>query len=268
MWQGEKPIAPNLLPLGFEMHSWLLRQSRIRFISHDELASNGYTNEYISDTSVLCLILSRSINESHEVSHSTGDADPVDAELERVRLYSEQVLYTARICEALIKQMLYCTTIPQGQYRGVSLGGLLSRDCIICQASKSARHKLSMIGSLACRYHQCHAVDHCLAEHMKLVHRRRDVHAAHSGVLEIQPRTADESRLDLAKSTVDVGNEFVHVLRHIADIETAMLKEMHQAVLWGMDHPWWTGKADAGEAHERSALGRTKSNGTVYDALE
>lgn len=42
-----------------------------------------------------------------ETSHNA-----LDSEIERLRIYNELLLYSARLIEVVVKQLLYCTQIP------------------------------------------------------------------------------------------------------------------------------------------------------------
>ena len=72
----------------------------------------GYTNPYTKSGVTLSLLMARVINYSHAYAHGAeSDDDEVDSEIERLRLYNELLMYSARLCEVAIKQLLYCTQI-------------------------------------------------------------------------------------------------------------------------------------------------------------
>jgi hypothetical protein len=245
-WTDRTPIGANFHPVGSELRDWLLRRGSLQlFHAKHQEGADPYTNPYTYQGSNLAVLLGDAMNEAYAFSEENGPMDPLAAEAKRVRLYTEQVLYTARVCEALIKQLLHCTMIPVGYYRGSGLGGLLSKDCIACRDSKSTRHKLSLIGSLAHRYHLCLEFDHCLIHDMKVVHRRRDLKAAHTGVCEIMPESAAVSRARLRQDALEVGNEFVHMLQHIGSLESHMIMELESAVIAGTGDPWWSASSRA-----------------------
>ena len=62
---------------------------------------------------------------------------------------------------------------------------------------------------------------------MRIVNRRRNVEAAHSGVMEFNPTTAKESRQRFEANGTAAGEELLHMLQHIAEIEQRMLAESH-----------------------------------------
>jgi len=188
---------------------------------------SAYSNPYTYRASLLAAILADVINASHAEATSTSPIDAMEADIRRVRIYNEQVLYTARICEALIKQLLYCTQIGKKYYENAALGALLSTECRGCKSSGARRHKLSLLGSLAHRYHLCLPFEHCLFEHLKIVTRRRNVEAAHSDVQVLQIRTTEASRQQLQADSVEVGEELVHMLKHISELEEKMLGELN-----------------------------------------
>jgi hypothetical protein len=99
-----------------------------------------------------------------------------------------------------------------------------------CRSSKEDRHKVSLLGSLAHRYSLCNSYEQCLNEHMKIVNRRRDVEAAHSGVTEFVDRAVPVARRQLGDDTSDLGDNFVHMLGHISDIEQRMFLEFRPMI--------------------------------------
>ena len=231
MWSDQKAIAPNFHPLATEFRQWLLREGKFSvFADNHKGATFSITNPYTYSASVIAAVLARSINASHEFAQSTVETDATEADIERIRLYNEQVLYVARFCEATIKQLLYCTQIPRKYYEDAALGALLASDCKSCRKAGKPSHKNSMLGSLAHRYGLCLAFDHCLIEHLKLVNRRRNLEAAHSDTQALNIRSAEESRLQLERDSLEVGNEFVHMLKHIGDLEIMMSNEIKSRI--------------------------------------
>lgn len=225
-WRGDYAIAPNFYPLATEFRQWLLREGPLTvFAQNDKSHPHGYTNPYTYHCSSLAAVLADAINASHAIATSAEQKDPLDAEIQRIRSYGECVLNVARLCEALTKQLLYCTQIPEKYYKKASLGALLSTECHACRKS-ARRHKISLLGSLAHRYGLCLEFEGCLEEHLKIVGRRRNVEAAHSDSPLIVVRSAAESREQLKKDIEDLGNEFVHMLGHIGDLERRMESEL------------------------------------------
>jgi hypothetical protein len=73
-------------------------------------SNGGFTNPYTTSGITLQLLMARIINASHEYAATdTPNLNEVDAEVERIRLYNEVLMYSARFCEVAIKQLLYCT---------------------------------------------------------------------------------------------------------------------------------------------------------------
>lgn len=227
LWDGEKALEINFHPLATEFRHWLLREGHFSvFAEEDKSKPLSFTNPYTYHASVIAAILARCISAAHEFVTDSEQLDDMGAEIERIRLYNEQVLYTARFCEATIKQLLYCTQIPGRYYNKAALGELLSSECGECKKAGRPRHKKSMLGSLAHRYGLCLEFDHCLIEHLKVVNRRRNVEAAHAEAQILRFRSSVESRAQLSQDSVEIGNELVHMLRHVADLEAHMMNEL------------------------------------------
>lgn len=230
-WKGDQPIGPNFHPIAGEFHKWLQRKGRFAIFTDEHRdETDSYTNPYTYHASALVSILANIINDSHSIATSTDVVDPMNIEIARVRNYNEQALYIARVCESLTKQLLFCTEIPLRHYKGASLGQLLSTECRGCRSSGQKRHKLSYLGSLAHRYGLCGKFEQCLREHMKIVGRRRNVDAAHSDTPTLDVRSSKESREQLKADTIELGNEFIHMLEHLNEIEDHMNSELEAAV--------------------------------------
>lgn len=231
LWSDKYPIGVNFHPLATEFRQWLLQKGQFTVFAEDHKSTIfSFTNPYTYHASVIAAILARAINATHEFAIGTEPYDDMEADIERIRVYNEQILYTARICEATIKQLLYCTQIPKGYYKNASLGGLLSVECRACKKSGKSRHKISLLGSLAHRYGLCLPFEHCLFEHIKLVNRRRNLEAAHSETQSLRIRSASASREQLMQDSTDAGNELVHMLEHISDLETRIMRELEAEV--------------------------------------
>ncbi len=224
---GDHPIAPNLYPIGSQLRKWMLREGQMTFLAHsDRKLPNAPTNPYSYHAYILMRSYADILNDSHAFVVSTAEREASDSEIQYIRLYSELVLYTARLCEVLIKQLLFCTTFRPGDYEKAALGALLSRNCSGCGNSKEKRHKVSLLGSLAHRYGFCGGYEECLHNHVKIVNRRRNLEAAHSGVIEFVGRTTNESRALLGEQMALIGEELIHMLEHIGDIEIRVIDEM------------------------------------------
>ena len=177
----------------------------------------------------------------------------MEAAIEAVRCYNEQALYTARLCEVAIKQLLYCTQIPASYYKKAALGGLLESECRSCKRDGKPRHKNSMLGSLAHRYGLCLQFDGCLIEHLKIVNRKRNVSAAHSETQLIIVKPAAETKRELATQVLGMGSELVHMLQHISDLEDRMMSELERRI----EHD--TGKSVLVSPRARRPVSRTDS---------
>lgn len=235
VWAGDKPVVPNLHPLATELRDWMLRKGNLTFFApSDKKLSYAYTNPYTYDGSILAITFAQIVNDSAAFVEETESIDFTEVEIKRIRLYTEQVLYTARLCEAFIKQLLFCTTFPEGDYRRSALGSLLSKKLNDCRNSKDEQYKISLLGSLAHRYSLCNSYEQCLNKYMTIVERRRNVEAAHSGVTTFTAQVAPDARKQLGKDISKIGDDFVHMLQHISDIEKRMIAELKPMIAQGL----------------------------------
>jgi hypothetical protein len=228
LWMSDLAIGVNIHPLATEFRQWLLREGHFSVFTEEHKGTpRSLTNPYSYHASVVAAILAKSINASHAFATGSDQLDDMEADIERIRIYNEQVLYAARFCEATTKQLLYCTQIPESYYKKAAIGTLLSTGCIDCRGSGRPRHRISMLGSLAHRYGLCMGFDQCLIEHLKIVNRLRNTEAAHAEVQSVRLRPSAESRAQLARDSFDIGNELVHMLQHVADLEDCIIKELN-----------------------------------------
>jgi hypothetical protein len=63
-------------------------------------------------------------------------------------------------------------------------------------------------------------------DHMDLVNKLRNSQAAHSGVQELNIRTADISRAQLLEESSDILSGFLHMLSHVEELEQSMLQDL------------------------------------------
>jgi hypothetical protein len=224
VWIGTNAARVNFYPFATELRNWMLRKpDRLGiFLATDQ----QLTNQYSYDASILTNIFQYIVNEGANFPPTLSGSGLYEAEVRRIRLFGEYVLYTARLCEAFIKQLLFLTSFPESYYRSSALGSLSTKDCDGCRNSKGKRHKLSLLGSLAHRYHRCDAFEHCLDPHMSLVNRRRNLEAAHSGISPLNLKPIDELSRQFQKDFLTAGEDLVHMLLHISDIETNVLNEL------------------------------------------
>ncbi len=230
VWKGRRAIRPNFYPLATDLRNWMLQKGRLTFSTKNSDSPQPYTNPYTNDGSILSISYAQVINHSVSFSESTETIDATEAEITRIRLYTEHVLYSARICEAFIKQLLFCTGFPESYYRGAALGSLLSQNCNACRKPHNKPHRISLLGSLAHRYRLCLFYEGCLSENVRIANRRRDLEAAHSGITEFNPTTASKARDQLRIDTNKILTDLVHMLEHLGDIEEKMLLELHMMI--------------------------------------
>lgn len=228
-WAGERIAGVNLLPLAGEMRAWMMQLGQLSLMPTPEApTSGGFMNPYTASGVTLQLLMARIINASHEYATTgTPSHNEVDAEVERIRLQNEVLMYSARLCEVAIKQLLYCTQIPESRYKRMALGALLESPCPDCKRSSGKEpHMVSLVGTLAHPFHLCLEFEHCAMDHMDLVNRLRNSEAAHSGVQQLNVRSVGESKLQLMQDSQEALNGFVHMLSHVEDLERSMLVDL------------------------------------------
>lgn len=228
-WIGERIVGINFLPLAREMRAWLMQRGTLPIASTtDQQAKGGYTNPYTFSGVSLALIMARVVNAFHDCTTTQmSDHDEVDAEIERLRLYNEVVLYAARICEVAIKQLLYCTQIPESRYKHMALGALLESPCPSCKRQNGKEpHSVSLVGSLAHPFRLCLEFDHCAMNHMDLVNKLRNSQAAHSGIQTLNIRSVEDSKAQLLNDCDEVLTGFLHMLSHLEKLEERMLDDL------------------------------------------
>ena len=210
----------------------MLREGALEYLTHtDQKRPLAPTNPYTYNAFALTLAYADVINEAAKFVDSSPAENPMTDEVTHFRLYSEYVLYPSRILEALIKQMLYLTTFPEKDYRTASLGEILANECSGCRASGHERHKISLLGSLALRYGFCGAYEACLHSKMEIVRKRRNLEAAQSGVVKLVGRNGKRTREVFLGQIERIGVEFIHMLRHIEDLEAQIISEMRKHIL-------------------------------------
>lgn len=189
----------------------------------------GLSNPYSFSGATLALILSRTVNDWHSYTNSTESVDhnSIDAEIERLRINNEVVLYSARFCEVAIKQLLYCTQIPEKRFSRMALGALLKSPCPSCKKENGRKpHSVSMVGTLAHPFHLCLEFEHCAMDHMALVNTKRNSEAAHSDIQMLNVRTVAESKAQLARDCDEILSGFIHMLSHLESLELRMLDDL------------------------------------------
>lgn len=219
-------VVFNFYLLATPLKDWMQQKGQLHFSTSKDSKLAGITNPYSHAGSILAISFAQVVNDCYEFTIAQEPMTENDAEVKRLRLYTESVLYAARINECFIKQLLFCTDFRDSYYQKAALSALLSRDCTGCRDSKRQPHRLSLLGSLAHRYHLCNEYEQCLSEHMKIVNRRRNIEAGHSAVGDFEPKTVSEVRSQLKLEALKIGEELLHMLTHIADIEQRMLEEL------------------------------------------
>lgn len=211
------------------MRAWMLQRGQLSLMPTPEAPTNGgFTNPYTTSGVTLQLLMARIINASHEyATNDTPNHNEVDAEVERIRLYNEVLMYSARFCEVAIKQLLYCTQIPEARYKRMALGALLESPCPDCKRQSGKEpHQVSLVGTLAHPFHLCLEFERCAMDHMDLVNRLRNSEAAHAGVQQLNIRSVGASKLQLVQDSQEALNGFVHMLSHVEDLERRMLEDL------------------------------------------
>ncbi|WP_241295238.1 hypothetical protein, partial [Pseudomonas aeruginosa] len=212
-WYGETISGINFVPLAKEMRSWLLRQGFLSILSKKNQQVDGYTNPYTFSGSTIALVMARTVNIAHVFATQEAELDAVDAEIERLRIYNETILYAARFCETAIKQLLYCTQIPESLYKRMALGALLESPCKHCKKQNGKEpHNISLIGSLAHPFRLCLEFDHCAMNHLDMVNKLRNSRAAHSSIHTLDIRTPEESKNQSQAETNEILMDFLHML--------------------------------------------------------
>lgn len=227
IWIDDSPVEPNMVPFAGEMKLWLQQKSSSLPL-HTKLTQGGVgepSNPYTYSLSAISQAIAVAINEAIEFSESSEPMSSIAAEVQRIRFESELIIYSARFCEAAIKQMLFCTQVPKNLYERASMGQLLAHECVECKRAGRPRHDVSLLGSLAHRFFLCHMLDSCAIEHLQIVARRRNLEAAHSESQSIHPRTWRESREHLARTVAEIGHELAHMAEHLGVIEEKMIAE-------------------------------------------
>lgn len=207
----------------------MLRRGNLSLMPPSDSPTNGgFTNPYTASGITLALLMSRVINASHDfATTSTGNDDEVGVEIERIRLHNELLIYSARLCEVAIKQLLYCTQIPVARYERMALGQLLESPCPSCKRKNGQQpHLVSLVGTLACPYHLCIEFEHCAMDHMNLVNRLRNSQAAHSEVQALNIRPSAESKAQLLHDIDEALSGFAHMLSHLEHLERKLLADL------------------------------------------
>ncbi|OTG56897.1 hypothetical protein B9T36_16110 [Acinetobacter sp. ANC 4204] len=228
-WSGEMISGINILPIATEMRAWMMQRGLLSLMPPEEPSNKGgFTNPYTTSGITLSLLMSRIINCSHDfTSNPDCNLDEVDSEIERLRLNNEILLYSARLCEVAIKQLLYCTQIPEKRYKKMALGQLLESPCPSCKrANGKEPHLVSLVGTLAHPYHLCFEFEHCAMDHMNIVNKLRNSNSAHSDIEGLNIRTPSISRSQHFQQSTEILSDVAHMLSHIEHLEQKMISDL------------------------------------------
>jgi hypothetical protein len=227
IWRGfHEPVRPNFYKFATELRKWMQNEpATLPLLLPGNIA---FYNPYSRPASVLIRAFQRVERDCGGFARDPR-ADRIyvaETEVRRIRLFSEFVLYATRICEALIKQLLYCTGFDERIYRRAALGALLAQPCESCRKQRNEKHRYSLLGSLAHHYGLCAPYDECLDVDLAKFNALRNTTAAHSTVAQVRARTSAESRAISREEVLDAGNTLVHMLVHISQIEVRMWEEL------------------------------------------
>lgn len=226
VWGEGQRIRPNFHAAATELHRWMNQTGKLSiYADRHKPISGSITNPYTYHLSSITLILGEVINSCHDFSIADELTDPEHAEIARIRLHNELVLYFARLYEGVVKQLLFLTSFSPRRYSDSAIGGLLSFDCRPCR--KSGRpHAVSLLGSLTHPYRLCLEFEGCLYGTMRKINRMRSSEAAHATAQAIGTRTSKESQQQLGRDYYNLGTAFSHSLEHLAKLEQAIFEDL------------------------------------------
>lgn len=222
--------APNMQPLATELYNWLLRsipsiELQTRTIGPSK---NPINNPFTYHASTLSTLIVQAANESHSVAKKLKSLEPLEAEVKRIRLYTELVNNATRFCEAIIKQYLFCTAVPEKIYKTESLGRLVVKRCETCK-NTTHKHNMSLIGSLAHRYKLCRLFE-CAMPAILELNNERNTYNSHAQTHEIKEITPEESGERLETDSHTLLSKLVHILDHLSALEDLMMDELKSAI--------------------------------------
>ncbi len=223
IWDGSRPLRPNLYPFARQLHATLTRKPPADPAVWWELyrLTNPYSRRGFALAHSCILVL-----EDAWTFALAKDAIPPElAEVRRVQLLSECVVVSVQATEVLVRQLLFCTNFQEPGYRWLTLDQLVKKRCLGCRHVGTA-HFLSFVGSLAHRYGACVPLEACLEEDLvrQAAHPRRA--GAQVLVDSFRPITAEKSRAHLQTQLRAFHKKFVHVLEHLTAVEGMMLEEL------------------------------------------
>lgn len=230
-WDEQWIAGVNFIPFATETRKWLQQSGLISgLFEADRSNRRAYRNPYSYSGAAIASMFCRAVNACLDYTASdVGTENETEAEVARIHLSNDVVLYSARLCEVVIKQLLYCTSIPEKNYKGLALGQLLETSCPDCRRKDGKEpHKVSWIGALACPFHLCREFDQCANDHLALVNKLRNVKAAHSDNEGLNPRTVKESKDQLFQESTRLLEGVVHMLTHVEKLEDVMIADLEE----------------------------------------
>lgn len=232
VWSESKPVRANVHPFAGEIADWMEQKGLVNYFieSDKEKYTEMYTNPFTFSVSTLSLCWQAIVNEAHKFATSTENDDFVDTEVKYIRMRSELLIYGSRLVEAIIKQLLHCTSFPRKHYKRATLGKLIAFDCKPCRTANIQTHKVSMLGSVGHRYGLCHGYEKCLNEQIRELALNRNKEGAHAGITPFQHLPASEAKTKMMEDLMNIGNNVHHVLRHLRDYETRMIAELNSEI--------------------------------------
>lgn len=229
VWEQGKRIHPNFHAAATELRAWMKQAGKLTIFAERHRPNVGaISNPYTYHLSSIAIILGEVINSCHDFSVSEELTDPEHAEITRIRLHNELVLYFARFYEAAVKQLLFLTTFSPRRYSNLAIGRLLTIDCYSCRKAGNP-HSISLLGSLTHPYKLCLEFESCLYGTMRRINELRSSNAAHATIQAIGTKTPQESQKQLGHDHYDLGTAFLHSLEHMGKLEQAIFDDLSMA---------------------------------------
>lgn len=217
---------PNLYPFAGNLRSWLQGNDVATPGPSPHDAVDVLTNPFTMSLRWLVPIIRSIVNDvlNFEQSETRIQPDSVALDIRRVRLLGELDVATARVLEAIVKQLLHCTSFPAESYERSPIGRLFDNLCSDCE-EKDKKHTIDLVGSIAHRYKLCDVYGHCLKPDIQAMNLARNSEAAHAGVSGRISRTVEEARITEPELR-GRKTRLVHALEHLAKLEDLMTREI------------------------------------------
>lgn len=215
----------NLFPFATELQKWALRKpSTLPVVTEDD---HTFDNPFCHHSSFLVWMFTAAVNDF--AMFVAEQKEPTDGTWEislgTMRHTAEVVLYSTRLAECLFKQLLYCTSLDTRLYFKAPLGQMLDGACRSCKGK--AKHRVSLIGSLAHRYKMCGVYEQCIQTDLTFLNSVRNSQAAHAtvGPVRLEPHV-DRAWMTARHILDELGDRMIHLLGHVAEMETHLLAEL------------------------------------------